>query len=133
MLDKDDLNDNKDNYTKIFHLIKNNKWDDILKLLDSIDYEIDINMRDKTKPVIVREIYDLNDICMFNKCKNISTNVQILLRNEYIMFVRYKVASYGTMTVGFNPANEKLVNKHANYDGEKFDAFYKPADVKYKQ
>lgn len=89
--------------------------------------------RDKSKPVIVREIYDLNDICMFNKCKNISTNVQILLRNEYIMFVRYKVASYGTMTVGFNPANEKLVNKHANYDGEKFDAFYKPADVKYKQ
>jgi proliferating cell nuclear antigen PCNA len=89
--------------------------------------------RDKSKPVIVREIYDLNDICMFNKCKNISTNVNILLRNEYIMFVRYKVASYGTMTVGFNPANEKLVNKHANYDGEKFDAFYKPADVKYKQ
>ena len=89
--------------------------------------------RDKSKPVIVREIYDLNDICMFNKCKNISTNVQILLRNEYIMFVRYKVASYGTMTVGFNPANEKLVNKHANYDGEKFDAFYKPSEVKYKE
>jgi proliferating cell nuclear antigen PCNA len=89
--------------------------------------------RDKSKPVIVREIYDLNDICMFNKCKNISTNVQILLRNEYIMFVRYKVASYGTMTVGFNPASEKLVNKHANYDGEKFDAFYKPAEVKYKE
>lgn len=88
--------------------------------------------RDKSKPVIVREIYDLNDICMFNKCKNISTNVQILLRNEYIMFIRYKVASYGTMTVGFNPANEKLVNKHANYDGEKFDAFYKSTDVKYK-
>jgi proliferating cell nuclear antigen PCNA len=89
--------------------------------------------RDKSKPVIVREIYDLNDICMFNKCKNISANVQILLRNEYIMFVRYKVASYGTMTVGFNPANEKLVNKHANYDGEKYDAFYKPTDVKYKE
>lgn len=88
--------------------------------------------RDKSKPVIVREIYDLNDICMFNKCKNISQNVQILLRNEYIMFVRYKVASYGTMTVGFNPAHEKLVNKHANYDNEKFDAFYKPADIKYK-
>jgi proliferating cell nuclear antigen PCNA len=89
--------------------------------------------KDKSKPVIVREIYDLNDICMFNKCKNISTNVQILLRNDYIMFIKYKVASYGTMTVGFNPANEKLVNKHANYDGEKFDAFYKPTDVKYRE
>lgn len=89
--------------------------------------------RDKSKPVIVREIYDLNDICMFNKCKNLSTNVQILLRNEYIMFVRYKVASYGTMTVGFNPANEKLVNKHANYDDAKFDPFYKQSEIKYKQ
>ncbi len=89
--------------------------------------------RNKNKPVIVREIYDLNDICMFNKCKNLSTNIQILLRNEYIMFVRYKVASYGTMTVGFNPANEKLVNKHANYDDAKFDPFYKQSEVKYKQ
>ncbi len=89
--------------------------------------------RNKNKPVIVREIYDLNDICMFNKCKNLSTNIQILLRNEYIMFVRYKVASYGTMTVGFNPANEKLVNKHANYDDAKFDPFYKQSEIKYKQ
>jgi hypothetical protein len=89
--------------------------------------------RNKSKPVIVREIYDLNDICMFNKCKNLSTNIQILLRNEYIMFIRYKVASYGTMTVGFNPANEKLVNKHANYDDAKFDPFYKQSEVKYKQ
>jgi len=89
--------------------------------------------RNKNKPVIVREIYDLNDICMFNKCKNLSTNIQILLKNEYIMFIRYKVASYGTMTVGFNPANEKLVNKHADYDSSKFDPFYKQSEVKYKQ
>ena len=88
--------------------------------------------RNKNKPVIVREIYDLNDICMFNKCKNLSTNIQLLLRNEYIMFIRYKVASYGSMTVGFNPANEKLVNKHANYDDAKFDPFYKQSEVKYK-
>jgi len=88
--------------------------------------------RNKSKSVIVREIYDLNDICMFNKCKNLSTNIQILLRNEYIMFIRYKVASYGTMTVGFNPANEKLVNKHANYDDAKFDPFYKQSEIKYK-
>lgn len=89
--------------------------------------------RDKNKLVIVREIYDINDICMFNKCKNLSTNIQILLKNEYIMFIRYKVASYGTMTVGFNPANEKLVNKNDNYDDAKFDPFYKKTEIKYKE
>ena len=85
----------------------------------------------KNVPIIIREIYDLNDICMFQKCKTISTNLQILLKNENLMFIRYLI-SYGKMTVGFNPANEKLVDKHANYDGNKFDPFYKTSDVKYK-
>ena len=88
--------------------------------------------RKKNEPIIIREIYDLNDICMFQKCKSISTNMQILLKNENLMFIRYFIASYGTMTVGFNPANEKLVDKRANYDGNKFDPFYKTTEVKYK-
>ena len=89
--------------------------------------------RNKNEPIIIREIYDLNDICMFQKCKTLSTNIQILLKNEYIMFIRYDIASYGHMNVGFNPANEKLVNKHANYDNNKFDPFYKTSEVVYKQ
>ena len=88
--------------------------------------------RKKNEPIIIREIYDLNDICMFQKCKSSSTNMQLLLKNENLMFIRYFIASYGTMTVGFNPANEKLVDRHANYDGNKFDPFYKTTEVKYK-
>jgi hypothetical protein len=49
------------------------------------------------------------------------------------MFIRYEIASYGVMNVGFNPANENLVNKHANYDNNKFDPFYKTSEVVYKQ
>jgi proliferating cell nuclear antigen PCNA len=89
----------------------------------TVSITVNKNRANKNEPVIVREIYDLNDIIMFNKCKSLCTDIQILLRNEYIMFIRYEVASYGMMTVGFNPANEKLVNKHGNYDG-KFNAFY---------
>jgi proliferating cell nuclear antigen PCNA len=88
--------------------------------------------KNKNEPIIIREIYDLNDICLFQKCKTLSTNIQILLKNEYIMFIRYEIASYGVMNVGFNPANENLVNKHANYDNNKFDPFYKTTEVKYK-
>jgi len=89
--------------------------------------------KNKNEPIIIREIYDLNDICLFQKCKTLSTNIQILLKNEYIMFIRYEIASYGVMNVGFNPANENLVNKHANYDNNKFDPFYKTSEVVYKQ
>ena len=89
--------------------------------------------KNKNEPIIIREIYDLNDICLFQKCKTISKVIQILLKNEYIMFIRYEIASYGVMNVGFNPANENLVNKHANYDNNKFDPFYKTTEVKYKQ
>lgn len=100
----------------------------------TVSITVNKNRANKNEPVIVREIYDLNDIIMFNKCKSLCTDIQILLRNEYIMFIRYEIASYGMMTVGFNPANENLVNKHGNYDG-KFNAFYgknKSFEMKYK-
>jgi len=48
-----EVEDNYDYYEKIFKLIKKNKWDDILKLLQELQVEIDINMKDQTGNYII--------------------------------------------------------------------------------
>lgn len=82
MLDKDDLNDNKDNYTKIFQLIKNNKWDDILKLLENVKIDIDINMRDKTNNYIINYAVMYNNISLVKKICELGGKIDILDSDE---------------------------------------------------
>jgi proliferating cell nuclear antigen PCNA len=80
----------------------------------------------KKSPKIVREIFDLSNIVMFNKCKSMSNTVRILLKNKFLMFIRYEVAAFGSMLVGFVPVNRELLNKNMNYD-EKYDKYYSDA------
>ena len=48
-----EVEDNFNIYEKIFKLIKKNNWDEILKLLQKLDVEIDINMKDQTGNYII--------------------------------------------------------------------------------
>jgi proliferating cell nuclear antigen PCNA len=84
-------------------------------------------------PKIVREMFDLNNIVQFHKCKVMSPTIQLLLCNKFPMFIRYQVAKYGTMTIGFSPVDENLLNKNMNYD-EKFDEYYEETKkpIKYR-
>lgn len=48
-----EVEDNNDIYEKIFKLIKKNKWDEILKILQELDDKIDINIKDQTENYII--------------------------------------------------------------------------------
>jgi proliferating cell nuclear antigen PCNA len=84
-----------------------------------------------TEPKIISEIYDLQNITAFNKCRSLCTYIQLLLKNKYPMFIRYEVATLGVMQVGFVPVNEDNINKNMNYN-EKNDQFYTEPAIKMK-
>ncbi len=84
-----------------------------------------------TEPKIISEVYDLQNITAFNKCRSLCTYIQLLLKNKYPMFVRYEVATLGVMQVGFVPVNEDNINKNMNYN-EKNDQFYTEPTLKMK-
>ena len=67
-----------------------------------------------TGPKIISEYFDLHNIIMFNKCRTLCSTIQIFLKNKYPMFIRYKVATLGTMQVGFTPVQEDKINKNLN-------------------
>jgi proliferating cell nuclear antigen PCNA len=84
-----------------------------------------------SEPKIISEVYDLQNITAFNKCRSLCTYIQLLLKNKYPMFVRYEVATLGVMQVGFVPVNEDNINKNMNYN-EKNDQFYTEPAIKMK-
>ena len=84
-----------------------------------------------TEPIIISEVFDLQNITAFNKCRSLCTYIQLLLKNKYPMFIRYEVATLGVMQVGFVPANDDTINKNMNYN-ENNDQFYTEPVIKMK-
>jgi proliferating cell nuclear antigen PCNA len=85
-----------------------------------------------TEPKIISEVFDLQSITAFNKCRSLCTYIQLLLKNNYPMFIRYEVATLGVMQVGFVPVNVDSINKNMNYN-EKNDQFYTEPTIKMKK
>ncbi len=79
---KDDLIENKDNYKKIFELIKENKWDDLMKILDNVDNDIDINMRDKQNNYIISYAVMYNRIDLVKRICELGAKIDILDADE---------------------------------------------------
>jgi proliferating cell nuclear antigen PCNA len=84
-----------------------------------------------TEPIIISEVFDLQNITAFNKCRSLCTYIQLLLKNKYPMFIRYEVATLGVMQVGFVPTNDDNINKNMNYN-ENNDQFYTEPVIKMK-
>jgi proliferating cell nuclear antigen len=96
---------------------------DNVKIMGSSDKKGD----KKGEVKIVREVYELRNLLLFNKCTNLCDNIQILLKNRYPLFIRYTVASLGDMTVGLVPIDETALTKNTNYD-EGDDKYYEDED-----
>jgi proliferating cell nuclear antigen len=57
-----------------------------------------INNKEKTSE-IVQGVFNLNFLVLFTKCTNLCSTVEILLKNDYPLVVRYTVASLGNLTL----------------------------------
>ena len=58
---------------------------------------------DKNKPLIVKEIYELKNITLFNKFTSLCEHIQIYMKSNYPLIIRYTVATLGHILVCFTP------------------------------
>lgn len=63
---------------------------------------------------VVKEIYDLKTITLFNKFTSLCTDIQIYMKSDYPLVVRYTVATLGHILVCFTP-----VKKEGKFKDEK--------------
>lgn len=55
---------------------------------------------------IVQGIFNLNFLVLFTKCTNLSSTVEMYLKNDYPLLVRYTVASLGEIKLALAPTTE---------------------------
>jgi ankyrin repeat protein len=86
-----EVEDNFDIYEKIFKLIKKNKWDEILRLLQELDVEIDINMKDQTGNYIISYavLHNRLDIIKILHEKNVQLDI-LDADNRSILYIPIK-------------------------------------------
>ncbi len=65
-----------------------------------VDNNNGINMiNNKKADEIVQGVFNLNYLVLFTKCTNLCSTVEILLKNDYPLVIRYTVASLGNLTL----------------------------------
>ena len=74
--------------------------------------------QDSNNPFIVREIYDLKNITLFTKFTSLCNAVQLYMKSEYPLVVKYTVATLGHILVCFTPVKAeeyKFDDEHKLY------------------
>lgn len=85
----------------------------------SIQHDTD----DDGKPQIVQGIYELRNLVLFSKCASLCNDIEIYMKNDYPLVIKYTVATLGRVLLCLTPINDD----NADYSDE--DDNYSDDDV----
>jgi proliferating cell nuclear antigen PCNA len=98
----------------------------------STTYYTDINSVNinfaKNAPEVVQGIFELKYLVMFSKYSNLCQHIQIYMKNDWPLCIKYTVATLGKMILCLAPIKEDAVKQ--NFEDEDND--YDEVDIKYK-
>jgi len=58
---------------------------------------------DDDNDVIIQGLYDLKNLTLFTKCTNLCNNIEIYMKNDYPLVIKYSVASLGQIYLCITP------------------------------
>lgn len=64
---------------------------------------IQVNRKDDNKNLIITGRYELKHLLQFTKCTNLCSHIEIYLKNDYPLLIKYSVASLGYMHLCLSP------------------------------
>lgn len=70
---------------------------------------ITINRKSECKNVIITGKYELKNLLLFTKCTNLCNHIEIFLKNDYPLLIKYTVASLGYMHLCLSPIINEVV------------------------
>lgn len=80
---------------------------------------------DKNAPEIVQGIFELKNLVLFSKCASLCNEIEIYMKNDFPLVIKYTVASLGRLLLCLTPIKEDTT-KNANYSSE--EEFYSDED-----
>lgn len=74
---------------------------------------------EENNEIIVQGEYELKNLTLFSKCGNLCSNIELYMRNNYPLFIKYQVANLGSVFLVLTPINN--TNTHINDSDEDSD------------
>ena len=82
----------------------------------------------ENSPEIVQGIFELERLIIFSKYQTISTDIQIFMKNNYPVCIKYTIATLGNMFFCLNPINPQNITNYSDED----DDYEEDDKIKYK-
>ena len=79
-------------------------------------------------PEIIQGVYELRNLVLFGKCGNLCNYIEIYMKNNFPLVIKYMVATLGKIHLLLTPTNEDDV-MNANYSDE--DVYYSEEELEY--
>lgn len=82
--------------------------------------------RSDNAPQIVQGIFELKNLVLFSKCSSLCNDIEIYMKNDFPLVIKYTVATLGRILLCLTPIKEDTT-KNANYSDE--EDFYSDDEV----
>lgn len=70
---------------------------------------VTINRKEESKNLIITGKYELKNLLLFTKCTNLCNHIEIYLKNDYPLLIKYTVASLGYMHLCLSPIINEVI------------------------
>jgi len=84
-----------------------------------------IDNNNKNNPLIIQGIFELKNLILFSKCHQLCEDIEIYMKNDYPLVIKYTVATLGRILLCLTPTNNKVAN--ASFSDE--DELYSDGEI----
>ncbi len=88
---------------------------------------VNISFTNNSKNKIIQGIYELRNLVLFAKCSSLCNDIQIFMKNDYPIVIRYTVATLGVIILCLSPTSDDTI-KSGDYSD---DECYSEDEIKY--
>ena len=71
---------------------------------------LNVTLDEEESDTIIQGIYDLKNLTLFTKCTNLCSNIDIYMKNDYPLVIRYAVASLGQIHLCLSSNSDDINN-----------------------
>lgn len=82
--------------------------------------------RSPTAPQIVQGIFELKNLVLFSKCASLCNDIEVYMKNDFPLVIKYTVATLGRILLCLTPIKEETT-KNTNYSDE--EEYYSDNDA----
>ena len=93
---------------------------------DGITIKLASDNTKKSTPLIIQGIYELRNLVLFSKCSSLCNDIEIYMKNNYPLVIKYTVATLGRILLCLTPINDETT-KNDNFSDD--DEYYSDGDV----